>query len=177
MTWDDSSAHDGGSGWDVRGQRYDASGVAVGSEFMVNTHTTGSQYYPSVAPLVGGGFIVAWRDDSAHDGGSGYDVWGQRYDANGAAAGSEFRVNKDQKSGNQYEPSVASLTSGGFVVAWRDDSGGSHDGGNGYDVWARVFDADGTQAVAEFRVNKDQKSGNQYQPSVTGLAGGKFVVT
>ena len=177
VTWDDSSAHDGGSGWDVRGQRYDASGVAVGSEFMVNTHTTGSQYYPSVAPLVGGGFIVAWRDDSAHDGGSGYDVWGQRYDANGAAAGSEFRVNKDQKSGNQYEPSVASLTSGGFVVAWRDDSGGSHDGGNGYDVWARVFDADGTQAVAEFRVNKDQKSGNQYQPSVTGLAGGKFVVT
>ena len=48
---------------------------------------------------------------------------------------------------------------GGGVGAGRDDSGGSHDSGSGYDVWARVFNADGTQAVAEFRVNKTFRRG------------------
>ena len=43
----------------------------------------------------------------------------------------EFRVNADQYSGSQYQPSVGALSNGGFVVTWRDDSGGSHDDGTG----------------------------------------------
>ena len=38
ITWQDSSGHDGGSSWDIRGQLYDAAGATVGSETLVNTH-------------------------------------------------------------------------------------------------------------------------------------------
>ena len=92
----------------------------------------------------------------------------------------EFRVNADQYSGSQYQPSVGALSNGGFVVTWRDDSGGSHnDGtgvGSGYDVWARILNADGTEVVDEFRVNS-YVSSSQYEPEVVGLKDGGFVVT
>ena len=181
VTWRDDSSHSGGSGYDVRGQRYNGLGAAVGEEFRVNTEVSGNQYEPVAAGIKGGGFVVAWRDDSggSHDSGSGYDVWARVFNADGMEAVAEFRVNKTQKSGNQYWPTVAGLKDGGFVVAWRNDQGSHNDGtgaGSGYDVWARVMNADGTEAVEEFRVNTDQFSGNQYEPTVSALSGGGFVV-
>ena len=52
---------------------------------------TTDQSYPSVAALAGGGFVVTWT--SSGQDGSGYDIYGQRYAADGTAVGSEFRVN------------------------------------------------------------------------------------
>ena len=173
VTWQDSSGHSGGSGWDVRGQLYSKNGASIGGEFRVNTYTSSSQYDPSVAGLAGGGFVVTWRDDSGHSGGSGADIRGQRYGADGAALGSEFRVNT-YTSSSQYEPSVAGLGDGGFVVTWRDDSG--HDGGSGADIRGQRYAADGTAAGDEFRVNT-YKSSTQYWPSVAGLGNGGFVVS
>ena len=183
VTWrdDQGSYHGGGSSYDIFGQRYGADGSAVGGEFLVNTYVSSSQQMPSVSGLKDGGFIVTWENASGHDGGSGWDIWARVFAADGTEAFPEFRVNAVQFSGQQYDPSVVSLKDGGFVVAWRDDQGSSHnDGtsvGNGYDVWARVFKADGTQSVAEFRVNATQFSGSQYEPSVASLSNGGFVVS
>jgi hypothetical protein len=51
----------------------------VGSEFLVNTYTTGSQDDPSVAMTRSGDFVVAWDGAPGQDG-SGYGVFAQRYD-------------------------------------------------------------------------------------------------
>ena len=50
-----------GSSTSVQAQRFDSSGVEVGSQFQVNTSTANWQDESTVAGLTGGGFVVAWR--------------------------------------------------------------------------------------------------------------------
>ena len=52
-----------------------------GSQFQVNTYTTGKQDYPAVASnSTGTNFVVAWRSDgSPGDDASGTSIQGQRY--------------------------------------------------------------------------------------------------
>ena len=67
-TWTDYSLGFGDA--NVRGQVFTAGGVKVGSEFIVNSTTTGSQAVPTVAPHSGGGFVVSWGDSSGQGGDS-----------------------------------------------------------------------------------------------------------
>ena len=89
VVWD-SRGQDGSLGG-VFAQRFDSAGAAVGSEFQVNSYTTGYQYWPAVAAAAPGDFVVVWR--SSGQDGSSLGVFGQRFDAAGGRMGSEFRVN------------------------------------------------------------------------------------
>ena len=44
----------------VYGRRFDADGVALGNDFLVNQTTLNAQNQPAVAALEGGGYVVAW---------------------------------------------------------------------------------------------------------------------
>ena len=90
----------------------------VGPEFRVNSFRTGDQYGPSVAGMNDGGFVVTWN--SERQDGSSFGVYGQRYDSAGNRVRKEFQVNTYTKK-DQFDPSVAGLSDGGFVVTW-----GSH---------------------------------------------------
>jgi phosphoheptose isomerase len=57
-----SNAQDGDSGG-IYSQRYNASGVTQGGEFLVNTHTDDTQDRPSVAMDEDGDFLIAWQSD------------------------------------------------------------------------------------------------------------------
>ncbi|MBA5775666.1 hypothetical protein H2509_00845, partial [Stappia sp. F7233] len=129
-----------GSSYGVYAQRYDADGIAVGGEVLVNTRTSSNQLEPSVAGLSGGGYVVIWQ--SQFQDGSGRGVYGQIYDASGSAVGAEFRVN-ETTAGDQDEASVAGLPDGGFVVTW---TSASQDG-SGDGVYQRRFAADGSPYV------------------------------
>jgi Ca2+-binding RTX toxin-like protein/subtilisin-like proprotein convertase family protein len=167
VTWMDNSKD--GSGWGVYGQRFGVDGSASGGEFRVNTTTNNSQMYPSVSTLADGGFVVTWMDDSKD--GSGWGVYGQRFGADGTATGGEFRVNTTTNN-SQYQPTVAALADGGFVITWMDDS----KDGSGWGVYGQRFGADGTATGGEFRVNTTTNN-SQYQPTVAALADGGFVIT
>ena len=187
ITWD--GLYDAG-GWDygVFGQRYDATGSAQGSEFIVNTYTSGSQYEGSITALSDGNFAVAWRDDDGNAGsrgGSSHDIFAKIVsvtDADGnpvdtpIVSGDEILVNT-YTSGSQYDPAITSLSDGGFVVTWRDNNGSSHDGGSGVDVFGQRFDAAGEKVGDDFLVNADADSGSQYEPAMADLGNGKFIVT
>ena len=87
ITWHSRYQDTGSSDYGVYGQHYSAAGEPQGDEFQINTTTSGQQYYPSIASLDDGGFVVTWRDDNgATDSreGSGIDVFGQRFDATSA---------------------------------------------------------------------------------------------
>jgi Ca2+-binding RTX toxin-like protein len=158
-----------GSSYGVYAQRFDASGVAVGSEFKANTSTANSQDSPAIAAQPGGGFLLAWQS-YLQDGGL-YGIYAQRYDANGATAGGEFQVNSSAAE-TQSAPVVAALAGGaGFVVAWQSNL----QDGSGYGVYAQRYDASGVAQGAEFRVN-DTANNVQQAPAITALAGGGFVV-
>jgi hypothetical protein len=119
------SEQDGGSGtpgsysgaYGIYAQRYNTAGVPQGSEFRVNTHTTGPQMDPIVAMDADGDFVVVWWGEGAGDTGG---VFAQRYNASGVAQGSEFRVNMLTTLA-QFYPSVAMDADGDFVVAFSTD--------------------------------------------------------
>ena len=82
VVWTDSAMD--GSGTGVVQQRFDLFGNRVGSETLVNTNTTDSQWTPEVSSLQSGGWVVAWADLLGAN-----TVRILRYAATGAPAGTE----------------------------------------------------------------------------------------
>jgi hypothetical protein len=163
-----SGAQDG-SGYGVFGQRYDASGAPLGSEFRVNTNTTADQEDPAVAADPLGNFVVVWQ--STGQDGSGDGIFGQRYDSSGAPIGPEFRVNA-YTTGSQTRPAVAADGAGDFVVVWQ--GGSPFD----YDVFGQRYASSGTPVGPEFRVNTYVPGGPAAGPnaSISSDSSGNFVV-
>jgi Ca2+-binding RTX toxin-like protein len=165
VTWE--SALQDGSVNGIYAQRYDAAGVAAGSEFLVNTTTTGSQDSPSITALDSGGFLVTWSGSD----GSGSGINGQLYTSTGVASGSEFVINATT-SGDQYIPSTAGLSGGGFVTIWESDG----QDGSGAGIYGQRYTSAGVATGSEFLVNTTT-SGSQRSGKVTALDDGGFVVT
>src|SRR5262245_4961090 len=94
-----------GNSTGVFAQRYDATGAPRGAELRVNAYTTSNQAFARVASDARGDLVVVWA--SLGQDGSGYGVFGQRYDATGAKQGAEFRVNTYTTNAQEY-PAVAS---------------------------------------------------------------------
>lgn len=174
VTWyDESRTGADSSGGAIRGQMFNANGSKNGSEFLVNTTTTGDQGGPSVSAMVDGSFLVAWTDASLTANVS-TEVRAQLFDANGSPSGAEFLVNTTIVGG-QSAPSITTLKDGRFAVAWIDESTTGEDT-SGYAVRAQVLNHDGSKAGPEFLVNTTT-SGFQVQPRITTLADGRFAVT
>ena len=139
----------------VFGQRLGASGAPVGAECQVNTYTTGDQgsrqFRGSVAVTRApdGRFVVVWM--GGQQDGSGFGIFGQRYDAAGAPAGAEFRVNTNTTDA-QTTPDVAMDGNGNLVVVW---SSFGQDGSLG-GVFGRRFAASGAAQGSEFQVNTNK---------------------
>src|SRR5207247_2097696 len=129
-----SSAQDG-SNTGVYAQRYNAAGVAQGSEFRVNTTTASAQENSAVAIDSAGNFVVAWSSNLQDGSGSG--TYARRYSAAGLALTGEFRVNT-YTSNDQNYPTVAMDAIGDFVVTW---SSLGQDAGNTWGVYAQHYDA------------------------------------
>jgi Ca2+-binding RTX toxin-like protein len=151
----------------VYAQRYDASGAAQGSEFLVNT-SIADTLFPHIAALADGGFVITWT--AYGQDGSGYGIYAQRYDAVGSVQGDEFLVNTTTDS-DQYELTVTALADGGFVIAWT--SFGQD--GSGYGIYAQRYDGLGAVRGGEFLVNTTTASA-QVNPTIAALADGGFVI-
>jgi hypothetical protein len=156
-----------GPGWGIYAQRYDATGDTVGSETRVNTTTGNDQISPSVAALSDGGYVVTWMSNGQD--GSGYGIYAQRYDATGDTVGSETRVNATTAF-DQYGPSVAGLSDGGYVVTWTSLS----QDGSGYGIYAQQYDQLGNALGGEIPIATTTASD---QSKVAALSDGGYVVT
>ena len=144
----------------------------AGGEFQSNSLTAGSQRRPAACSAAAGGFVVVW--DGPGDG-SGYGVFGQRYDSAGSPLGAEFLVNAFT-TGSQFVPAVACDASGNFVVVWEELGVliNSRDG-SGRGVFGRRFTSAGTPLGGDFQVNTTT-GGDQRLPGVTRDAAGGFAV-
>jgi hypothetical protein len=151
----------------VQGQRYSSTGTPAGSQFQVNTYTTGAQFLAAVGPDGGGGFVVVWESQANILGGqdgSGNAIRGQRYGSLGTPVGGEFQVNTYTTS-IQWRPAVGSDGTGGFVVVWMGVGG----------IKGQRYDSTGTAVGGEFQVNAYTTSGQAY-PDVGSDGTGGFVV-
>jgi hypothetical protein len=155
VTW--ASNGQDGSGWGVYARCYNASGVAQGNAFRVSTTTAGDQMYSTVAMDAAGDFVITWSSNGQD--GSGWGVYGQRYNATGKAQGGEFQVNTTT-AGDQEYSTVAMDGSGNFTITW---SSYGQDGG-GWGVYGQQYVAGGTPLGIELQINTttagDQKFSN-----------------
>ena len=149
-------------------KRFDATGVAQGSEFLVNSFTTNNQNWSAIAMDADGDFVVAW--ESRDQDGSLYGIFAQRFDAAGVAQGSEVQVNTFSTSAQRL-PAVAMDTDGDFVVAWTS----YEQDGSDWGVFAQRYDAAGVAQGAEIPVNSHTTS-QQIFPAVAMDVDGDFVV-
>jgi hypothetical protein len=94
-------------------------------EFVVNSSTFGEQGSPSIAALPGGGFVIAWADESGQGSdASGYLIKVQRLDASGhrvgelraAQSGAEWVVEGDV-NGDGVADLVLAVTTPSPLVA------------------------------------------------------------
>jgi hypothetical protein len=158
-----------GSGSGVYARRYSATGSPLTSEFQVNGCTQGDQADACIAMDSAGDFVVTWSSN-AQDG-SGWGVYGQRYNSLGVAQGCEFRANTST-TGDQQSARVAMDSLGNFVVVW---SSYGQDG-SGWGVYGQRYSSLGVAQGGEFRINTTT-TGDQEYATVAMNGAGNFVVT
>jgi hypothetical protein len=143
---------------DVFGRVFDADGVPVASEFLVNT-STNLCANPAVSGTSSGGFLVAWSQrDLVRS--NAWEVMARSFDAAGSAATETVRLNVN-RYGDQFAPRIARLDDKQLVV-WT--SLGQDKFMEG--VFGRYVDAQGAPVGDEVAVNTVVVS-RQIHPSVT----------
>ena len=124
----------------------------------VNSVASGQQLKPDVAMADSGDFVVVWEDDKDNNG--YYQIYARGFNANGSQRFADMTVNS-VASGQQLKPAVAMTIDGKFVVVWEDDK----DGNGYYQIYARGFNANGSQRFADMTVNS-VASGQQRRPAI-----------
>jgi len=147
-------------GWRVTSP--DGPGLAGdGAAVQVNTYEYGRQDEPWIAMNDSGDYVIVWRSYGG--------VFGQMYNASGMREGGEFQVNTDTFNSHD-PPSVAMDDSGRFVVVWGCRAR--------WEVYARLFNADGTPAGDEFLVSTyDMATVSSENPAVAMTGLGDFIIT
>jgi hypothetical protein len=167
VVWESLDHSDGVLGRIV-GRRFDSGGSPLGSDFRVNSYTTGAYVWhsPRIVTNASGGFVVVWvgpRPD-------GHGIVGRRFDSGGSPLGSDFLVNSFTFD-DTFRPQIGADASGTFVVVW--ESNGQD--GSSYGVFGRRFDSGASPLGSEFQVNS-YVTGYQSRPAVATDTGGNFVV-
>ncbi len=166
LTW--MSFLQDGSGYGVYAQRYDANGNAVGSEYQVNTTTSGSQTSPS-ATATTTGYLIVWA--SYLQDGSGFGIFGQFYDLNGNPLGGEFQINTTTVY-SQRSPCAITLADGTIVVIW---SSNWQDGSE-YGIFGQRYDINGNPIGGEFQISTEVNYNQDFPRAAPLITGGWVVV-
>lgn len=151
----------------------DSAGQFLTGDVPINVFTNGGQAdcAPAIAP--DGTIFFAFVDYGQHGGGSGLNLWGRTFDAQGNAlqAGEFLLTSPGFSAGDQREPRVAADGLARFVVVWED----AINEGQGWGIAGRRFDIAGTPLGGEFWVN-GTTAGAQRNPRVAADEAGNFTV-
>ncbi|MCC6926444.1 cadherin domain-containing protein [Novosphingobium sp.] len=165
VTWETSDTTQDGSGSAIKARIFSSTGVPVGGEFLVNSLSSLNQQQPSVTGLADGSFVIAWQTtDTTRDSGGGA-VMARRFDANGAALGSDFLINTST-SYTENNVDLVTLNDGRFAASWTLSLSGS-----ALSSYVRIFNADGTPATS------DLQFGQASETSVTALSNGGLAIS
>jgi hypothetical protein len=165
VTWNSNGQDGGGVG--AFGRRFDSNGAPVGGDFQISAHTLNAQSIPTLAYDADGGFVAAWQ--SQLQDGSGFGVFGRRFDSGASPLGTEFQINT-YVTDDQFQPVVLPSGSGAFVVVWYGDL----QDGDSYGVFARAFTKDGVARGEEIPVNTTTENTQRFPRAVA--TGQRFVV-
>lgn len=158
----DGTSQDG-DGIGIFGQRLDSSGARLGTEFQVNTSTTGNQEEPAVAIGNNGSFVVVWEVDTDRNFPS-EGIFAQRFDSTGTRSGTEFQVNSSTGVVGE-EAVIAASPEGDFTVVWEATDA----------LLGQRFDSIGGRLGSEFVITTSTDKSSDH-PAIANLQDGGFVV-
>lgn len=152
---------------DVYGQRFSLDGTPLGARFRLNATTGHHQRRPKVA-VQPNGLAVAWEHAWKSWERDSVAVYGRLFTRRGVARGAELRVDSGQFP-EVWNVAVAANAAGDFLIAWESGTVGAPN------VYARVYDRDGTALTSRFVANPSTP-GRQRRPAVVATHGGDFLV-
>ncbi len=154
--------------YDIYAQRYSKDGVTLGDNFKINDDVGDVvQYWPTISCHKNGNFIVTWVD-KRNDG--DYDIYLQRYLADGTAIGNNEKVNTDIGEATQLRPDIVIMESGDFIITWGDERN------ENWDIYAQRYLSDGSMLGDNFKINNDTTNASQHSPSISTDIAGNFIV-
>jgi Ca2+-binding RTX toxin-like protein len=115
-------SNDNGADFSIKAQMFDRAGARIGSEFSVETNTSGDQLYVMATALPGGGFAVTWEDHSRPTAPGRGTLVAQLFDAAGDKVGDEFDVAPDFSGAQYLSSGLTALSSGALVAGWTSGS-------------------------------------------------------
>lgn len=135
----------------------------LGERGPATVNKAGNQFVPHSAVLKDGNLVTVYDDQT----GSGPRI--QLAGPGGAFLKADFPLPHDEHIA--FQPEVAALSDGGFVVTWTKAFPN-----NDFDIRTQVYDADGTPR-GDTLITEISSKISTLDPVVTGLAHGGFVVT
>jgi PKD repeat protein len=146
---------------DIYARRYDRQGNPRGGEIAVSTAYK-AQNTPSIGVYADDSFLIAWEDQRGDD----QDIYAARLDSQGNRLGAEFSVCTAEMY--QSDPAVAVSPTGRTIIAWSDGRM------SGSQIYARIYESDGTGVGGEFPVSSG--TGRQWGVKVAANSQGQFLV-
>ncbi len=128
--------------------------------------STGQAKHTGIALRSDRSLVIAWEQNDGDP--NGWNIKARIYDPVDAPGVS---ISVSESVGNQEYPALAQGPSENFFVVWQSDG----QDGNGYDIYGRAFDADGSPLAGEVRIN-ETLTGHQRLPSVASTVDGWVVV-
>lgn len=152
--------------WDVYARSFAAGGIPEGTSVLVNGHTYGDQFAPSVAST-GTDHIIVWT--SLGQDGSREGVYG-RFLSGRLPLGPEFRVNSTTIN-QQMHPVASADPTGGFGVVWTGFVSGSS-----FDLFAQRYLEGLPRPPQPFVAAQSQASFSVSWPELGGFPGVRYAL-
>jgi hypothetical protein len=150
----------------IMGQRFDAAGNRLGSEFEVLDDDFRDIYTPDVAAAPGGTFVVAWGAGTGLNPPDEYLIRGRMLDSSAQPAGPSFSISSSIPLFEQSEPALANGRDNSLIVVWYVDDGAV--------ITGRMLDAQSQPTGPEFTI---AAGGGYAFPQICSHQDGAFVVT
>jgi len=164
-------------GQSIVGQRYNANGRQIGSEFRISPTVDSENSNPAIARNGSGAFVVAWAASQIDSSSgindvdtSGTGVYAQRYDNSGSTTGNIVRINTTTDNA-QENPDVALQTNGSFITVWQSEG----QDGSGLGIFGQRYNARGNRVGIEFQVNTVVRN-DQFNPVIAVDTVGNYVI-
>ncbi len=145
--------------FDIYAQRINASGVALWTANGVAVSAAGdSQQNPAIVTDGSGGAIITWQDSRSL---SAYDIYAQRINASGVVQWATDGVVVCTAVNDQRNPILASVSTGGAIIAWEDFRSGTN-----FDIYAQYINGSGSSIWTANGSSVSSAANSQLYPGI-----------